>query len=395
LGEFNIWEKLDVEIARPRLPHNGPVHNYPSEASRVTIDPLTGKKAVIGKCLRAQFFRKITQLIERGYLLNPTERELFEEIETIGPQQLWKFKASYDTENTINDIAKMAGVFLEKSTTFFLDELDIKGELDAVFIDDDGNRVGIDYKSIYGYYGEKEVFGTPVQKRMGKKGQAKDDNVMQIALYAWYWHPILSYFKILYFSRGSAERNEFKVHVEFIPNTQLTSTKGDAYVFIDDIKQDWKISDLVDRYIALNDAVDTRTLPDREYDMYYSPEYIDVLAKAGELSKTDMDKWKKKQKVVKGDWRCVYCSYNQCCADKNGTPILDNVQGEFELTFSKESGFAPVLVEESLELIYLIKSNNLEKTEITLTDLADSTILFAGLGEDYLKRPLSQWARQV
>jgi len=411
---MDIWKILDHEITRPRLPRNGPVHNYPSEASRVSVDSVTGKPETIGKCQRAQYFRRITQMIERGIIKDPDERDIFEK-STLGATQLWKFGAAYDTEETITNIAKQAGIYIQDHVGFYIPEFNIKGELDAVFIIDD-KYIGVDYKSIYGYYGEKQVFGTPTMQKMGQKGEAKEESVMQIAEYAWHWYyqtPKIEYFKIMYFSRGSAQRNEFKIHIEPIEGTDIASGRPNAHVFIDDVKQNWTIKDLLDRNDRLDKAVENREVPPREYDKQYSKEYLDALAKAGKLSKTDMTKHKNKKKIVKGDWRCSYCDFSGVCYDHNDYPIFDNVEGHYKIHNTqrddenniKETPIAEFPDEQkrvlslevscSRDLSYYIQEDKLEETQVIITDLSTDKAIFKGLGKDYLKKPIRVWARQT
>ena len=54
---MDIWEVLDNEIQRPRLPRRTSIHTYPSEASIPIKDPVTGNDAVSGGCLRSSWFR--------------------------------------------------------------------------------------------------------------------------------------------------------------------------------------------------------------------------------------------------------------------------------------------------------------------------------------------------
>tara|TARA_R110002020_G_scaffold268819_3_gene484048 strand:+ start:6518 stop:7672 length:1155 start_codon:yes stop_codon:yes gene_type:complete len=378
---MDVWKHLDKEILRSRLKKTGPVHAYPSEASRIGKNPVTNMDMTIGACLRKQYYRYKNQLIERGH----TTGKLYETTD-LSATDLWKFAASFDTEHTIVEKSKEAGIWAENNKSFHMSELNMKGELDLILMEPDtGKLIGVDVKSVYGYYGEKQVFGTKSDWSKGRKGTPKEDHVMQIALYTWYWRDEIAYFKILYFSRGSGQRQEYTISLE--PDGE------DFKVMIDDKYAGWNISAMLDRYEALINATKTNTLPPREYDLYYSTEYIDALAEAGELSKTDKTKWDKGSKVVKGDWRCSYCSFKPNCYDSKGHPVNDEIIGQYEIKHLTHA----TSYDNSINLKDHILSQGLESEDIKISLMCDdeTTVLFEGEGKDYVNKPLHTSVHKV
>jgi len=378
---MDVWKRLDQEIGRKKLNHSGDVHVYPSESSRIITDPVTGLDMVVGSCLRQQYFRFNNQLVERGHKAGT----LYEK-QDVTATQLWKFAASYDTEATIIKKCKEAGIWAENHTQFTIPELNIKGELDIVLLDPDtGELVGADVKSVYGYYGEKAVFGSPKDRAAGRKGIPKEEHMMQIALYAWYWRKEIAYFKILYFSRGSGQREEYTVSLEPDGEDYMVMTDGEY--------AGWNISELHARYEALMDAIDNQEMPKREYDILYSKEYLDELAKAGELSKTDLTAWKAGRKVKKGDWRCGYCDFKPNCYNDDDHPIADYIEGEYAIIHSEEL----IPYGNSMDLQGHIDLYDLhdKDIEITLQNGDEIISMFTGLGKDYLKAPIRTWAHLV
>ena len=390
-NDFSVWSILDKEIQRVPIQALGEVSAYPSEASRETINPVTGKRQVLGKCLRAQFFRYKNQLIQRGH----EEGEIFDKEESTATQ-LWKFEASYDSEKTLIEYAKRAGIWAGDHIRFRIPDLNMKGELDIVFVNpSSGQLIGADLKSVYGYVTENAVFGTNAERKRGLKGKPKEDHIMQIGLYTWYWRSQISYFKILYFSRGSGMREEYKI--------SLIKTGDGLYDYelcVDDKPQGWHIYDMISRYASLQNYLKEDLLPPRDYDIQYSYPYLQALDKAGLLSNTHSEALQKKRKVVKGDWQCSYCPFSSNCYNSDNRPINDTIYDEFTLAYS--SNLDDELNNE-LEVVYRLDNSQALSHACSTLDPNISVVIrstnlgysFNGSIKDYMASPFTYDANQV
>ena len=372
---LQIWDILDGEIQRPQLPRRTSVHVYPSESSRATTDLATGTSAVIGGCLRSSWLRSKFQLHDRGLAEDADEEITWQPIANT-PTELWKFEMAYLAERVIINNAKTAGIFVKDHVSFEVPGINMKGELDLVCIDPSTQvKIGIEIKSIYGHYGETGVFGTPTQRKLGNKGKPKDDHVMQTAIYTWFWRDIISYFKILYISRGSGMREEFCLWIE--------ENEDDWDIYIDGELQDFTINNILTRYGQMTQALENNVCPPREYDLQYTRAYLGEMASAGMLGKTDLTKYQKGHKLVKGDWRCSYCSYKHFCYDSQNHPITDNVIGRFGLDIISEEGDPPEETEyfsSSYELYHYL--NTLDNQSIELTFNAEN--IYSGMVDSFL-----------
>jgi hypothetical protein len=329
----SVWNTLDTSIViQPdRKLNEREIALYPSEASALAINEY-GEEVVLGGCIRKSWFRNKAQRIEHH-----NEISFIEDIEAEvhSPQQMWKFYISSKTEEAIREESIKAGIYHAHSHRFeyrlpcskeeeALYGLPlVRGEVDLVVKEspESENLIGIEIKSITGYYGQKQVFGS-----RNKAGQwtvvpePKDNQLLQAILYAYYFcvvNKTYKFFKLIYLSRENGQRIEFDI--DLVPHN------GKHRVYIN--KQPYRYflyaEDIIERYVQTHFYIMKDELPPRDFDLYYSPEKIATLALRGKLSKTDMAIFNSKggSAIRKGDWNCSYCPFKSMCYKPNGTPI--------------------------------------------------------------------------
>jgi len=349
---FSFWQTLDRSIANQpaRIRHD--INLYPSESS-AKIKNEYDEDIVVGGCLRKSWFRAMIQRMEATSVKPNLDHVLAAEPFT--PKELWKFSLSKYAEIAITDESKRACVY-ETNSFRFKWELPfpykalkpvISGELDlAVAIpnkedytlptfDKDGNPsidakeiktsniVGIEIKSISGYKGPRQVFGVK-----SKKGhwislpEPKAEHLLQSILYHMYFCILkkeYKYWKLAYINRENGERKEFDIDLvkEKVANGKFLHR---VYVDRQPYKYDLYAEHILQRYQELHKHLEDETLPERDFDLFYSDEKIKLLAERKLLSKQDMELFSKNKKIKKGDWNCSYCPFKAICYESNGSP---------------------------------------------------------------------------
>lgn len=278
---------------------------YPSSAS-IAIPVDVAGDVVHGKCLREEFY------LRKGFPVTNPPSAYTELIWDLG-------KAA---EGVVLDAWKRMGVYVASNEKFGISfgELSVSGEIDAVLKEPKtGQMFGVEVKSIYGYVGEKEVFGNS-----STKGYPKLSNLMQCFLYAYVFRPgngertELPYFKIFYISRGSAETADFTV--------RAVSVNGDWYPEVDgQIDKRIALSKMLERWNTLTRYLEKNELPPRDYAIKYNDYQIELYYHAGLISDSAYDKWKKGKSTTlanrPGDWNCNYCHFKSLCYSNNPPDI--------------------------------------------------------------------------
>jgi len=321
-----IFDKLDDAISADGVVDGDyPVNLYPSEAG-ASVGGIT-----YGKCMRAAFLRYKGAVGSQVYgvdgeLITVTQ-------EKIGPRVQWIFKAGNMFESALIEQAKIARIFVDGHTKFTVPvgwDYQVRGELDAIFEDKQGNNVGIEIKSVSGNHAESAIMGTPGMRRRGIKGEPKDDHLMQTAIYAWRFRKQLPAFYILYIMRDKCLREEFKVEVK-------EDTEGRRIIYVDGSRwTKFTYDDIWSRYKDLAYSLHKNKLPPRDYDLIFNDEKMNELLANNKLARGDTANWtkywereqdhaqgKKVRRVkrpTKGDWQCSYCSFQGMCYDNAGQP---------------------------------------------------------------------------
>jgi len=109
---------------------------------------------------------------------------------------------------------------------------------------------------------------------------------------------------IVYFNRENEDWSSPPHQVRLLANDQI-EVNGQL--------QPFTAKDMKDRLRYSWSFIEKGELPPRDYSIQYSSERISRLAATDRLSKTNMSKFKKGQKIELSDWRCNYCNWSQHC----------------------------------------------------------------------------------
>jgi len=296
-----------LAIQRPGL--------YPSEASVEYV--LDGTKIVLGKCLRAAWYRSM-------------------EVEKEGcgsPKLAMTGQLGKGCEQQAIDRWKKLGLYVDNNIKFFNRDLAISGELDCVIKDpEDSDRwIGIEVKSIYGYYAGRVLFGA---KRPPTPGVPKDGQFLQSVFYAWQYRDKLDEYRMYYVERGSGERCEFVIGTEEQADgthtcwwEQLDEGNEHWNHFLPDrMYQPYSIEDVINRSKLLLHNLKHKILPPKDFSSKWNEEKVEFMFAHGLLGKTKYKDWQKSPtKNPVGNWNCDWCDYKaQCEQDELTAAIGDN-----------------------------------------------------------------------
>lgn len=300
---------------------------WPSEASAVT------PSGVVGKCRRAVFFRYLTEnyFYYDGKYTNwkPLVDRLSKETLPFDPYLTWIGQAGQLYEESVVELAKASGVFIEGQVPLYIQSHNVSGKLDLVIINPEtGRKSLVELKSVFSYNADI-VMGKPTDRRRGDMGTPRDSNLMQVALYQWWLGERESFedARLVYGARDTGRYAEYNISVEgndiFYQGTcPINAPKKKSEITIDSI---------LDQYLYIQNHLDSYKIPLKDYDLQYSDEKIERLFRAGELTKIETQRVEKRleqiaqgkkpnKQIEKGDWMCSRCQYRNICYDKEGTP---------------------------------------------------------------------------
>jgi hypothetical protein len=274
---------------------------HPTEASVEFLED--GKKIVIGKCHRAAWYRSME--VARGD----------------GPSAGLMMKANLGKwdEQGLVDKWKEMGIWHDNNIKFYQKSHFLSGELDAVLRNPvTGGLLGMEVKSFYGYYANKEITGA---KRDKIPGIPLDTHFLQAILYAWEYRDILEEFRLYYIERGDGHRVEFRIGWDDRPDGthqlwwQQVDGKYWNYYIPDKIYQPYTIEDVYDRFSTLLKKLQTKELPPKDFSDKWDEDTVEWMWDHGKLGKTKYEKWQKKPSSNPiGDWQCQYCDFSAQCA---------------------------------------------------------------------------------
>ena len=170
---------------------------WPSEASAEYINEY-GEQCIMGKCHRAVYYR------HKGY----------EVTDPPSPKSQIIFELGRQIENAMVEIWKQMGIWENNSLKWENKERNISGEYDVI-LKVNGSPIGVELKSFYGYYANKQIAGHSSGRGANKiwiPGRPKDENLMQAALYCWNEFDRIDGFKLYYVSRDKSDMYEFNIH---------------------------------------------------------------------------------------------------------------------------------------------------------------------------------------
>jgi len=280
---------------------------YPSSASIVlNLDSIPGGK-VIGGCNRGEFYR-----IKGLKATNP-------------PGKSTMMAAAMG--NAIEDIVRAQvlkdGTFVEAQTPIYINDLKVSGRLDLL-CERNGYIYIVEVKSFAKYWAHKEICGYYEGTGENRKfylPNPKMNHLFQVALYTYVLRDKAIGAKLYYVARDDAATQEFNVICvpcqedgKTVHRIELSASNREPAIL-----KSFTIEGILERFRLLSDAVESDTLPEREYYLKYPIELIEPLHKHGYIKKTDYSKWKKsknKKKHELGDWECSYCNYKDLCWGK-------------------------------------------------------------------------------
>jgi len=260
-----------------------------------------GGTKIVGACHRAEWYR-----------INGTPKTRVETAEQIR-KQLWG-KVIEDAEV---DLYKKLGIFIAAQVGFYVPAYFLKGRIDCFVRNPDtwkgqdlitmaiprGGAIGVDIKSTWSY-GSKGTIDCPP----GTKPWPKWEHIIQMAVYHWVYREFADYWQIVYLARDNGSS---RVHNVVVLENKQISVNGEIIPFTMD--------HILKRLQDLLSKVSHRDTPGRDFELVWDKEKLKVMADAGELNKTDTEKVRKGNKVVKGDYQCGYCSWARTCWE--GVPL--------------------------------------------------------------------------
>ena len=285
---YDLFEHLDEHVTRPKFKAPREQRFYPSEASVVTLDK-HGDKVIHGGCMRAAYFRCSSHEFER--LPNSARSELI-------------FKQGIGVEKILVDLWKEMGIWVDNNVKFLDKEHGISGELDGILMEPDGTVYGVEVKSFYGYFAEKEIFGNRSVKGFPKMG-----HLLQTLIYLNFFKERLPYFRIVYFARDSVKRRTFKVELHQEGDLIYPMVEGE-------VVRSFTVNDIYKRYAELKEFLDNDIIPPNDFELHYSSEKIEDFYMKGKVAKTKYAKWQQGKLGPNeqiGDWNCSYCAFKNIC----------------------------------------------------------------------------------
>ena len=288
---YNLFKHTDEFLTRKKFTTQREKRFYPSEAS-VKFTDSHGNTVVEGGCLRRSYFR-LTSTVQA---------------EPNDARSEWIFKQGNAVEKILIDTWKEMGIWIADHVKFVNTDYNISGELDALLSEPDGTIFGMEAKSFYGYFGEKEIFGNTKQA-----GFPKINQLLQTLIYTWHFRDKLPYFRMAYFARDSVKRKTFKISLLEDGDKFWPVIDGHTYTR-------FSVNDILDRYRELESYIAMGQVPPNDYELKYSPEKVERYKKQGLVSKSKYEKYKTgKLKTYEfvGDWQCSYCPYKSHCWPKD------------------------------------------------------------------------------
>ena len=246
---------------------------------------------VEGKCMRALFYDW-----QRAVISNPMEAN-----------SIRTMNLGSAVESVEQNYYRALGVLHSAHIRLWNPEYNISGEIDnlvweyedeidaktgsitgKVIIKEPRRLIGVEIKSFYGYYAEREIL---------ENGNPKWNHVLQSLIYLDYYKPNIPYWLLVYLTRGGGPKigRQFKL--------QISKLSGE--IFIDGVLiKEFTMADVYSRFKKAQFHIENGKIPDREFVYNYPQEMVEYKAKVGDISATDFKKWKNDEKYI-SDWQCL------------------------------------------------------------------------------------------
>jgi len=328
-------------ISRPRLGNQKAPTLWPSEAAIIVKNEYEEDEN-LGKCRRAIFFRYLTDNFYFSKKYSHYEEivgQIEKESKDPDPYLRWIWIQGNLYEDYLLNTSKESGVYIADQTQVYIPEYNVSGKIDIIVIDPEtGKLVIVEAKSVYGFNGNF-VLGSPSDRKQGKLGTPKSSYLMQLGLYQyWYANRNEEFGEAMLVcgARDTGKYAEYKVKVE------EDSEKEDSfnYVFYAPhfpntgpyVNSGIAIEKILSQYKYIENCLSSGTIPERDFDINFSDERIDVLYDRKQLNKSETLRYEKRKKQIeegktkinkqiqKGNWQCNFCNYSNICYDRNMKP---------------------------------------------------------------------------
>ena len=341
MDSWSFISHITNYLARPKLGDQKAPTQWPSEASYVFTNEYK-EQQVVGKCRRSAFFRLLLDNYNFSADYN-VYQHLVEDINSrkipTDPYLRWIWKQGELYEEYCVQMAKESGVFIAGQTQVYVPELNLSGKIDLVVINPSTNKYQIvEVKSVYGF-GANHVLGTPGERKKGFLGEPRESHLMQIGVYQWWYANVREEFGPALLTYGARDTGRFAEYEVTVEETEIDGVvknyiyyKGNSPNKTKKKNSGITIEDMGLQYKAIANNVAAGTPPDRDFELRYSDERLEILLERGELSKKDSEQLiKRKQQisegktrlvkpVEKGDWQCRLCSYKDVCYNEDNSP---------------------------------------------------------------------------
>jgi hypothetical protein len=359
--EWTFIDHVTDYLTRPKMGDQKEPTFYPSEATATYLNKY-GETTVVGKCRRSAFFRLVRDLTaydpETYAHLQPLADELAEKDIPADRYMRWIWEAGNLYETHLTNLAKAAGVFIGEQITVYIPKVKVSGRIDLVIVNPRTGKLSVvEAKSIYGHNADS-VFGKEL-KKFTRLGEPRDSNLMQIAIYDWWFASARDDFeesRLTYGARDKGTYGEFLVRINYTdPDNLYIEYKQMLPIHGEWVTTPMTINSIIRNYQYIQEHIDTNQIPPRDYDLQFTPEQLERQYQDGELTEAETKKHEKlkvvklredkKQGIIlseenealllkydgkrivkdqkpieKGNWQCRLCSARNVCYDDTGNP---------------------------------------------------------------------------
>lgn len=282
-------------------------HYFPSHAF-ITLnlpsfkDSTEQKDFNFGKCRRASFFQKVG--IEK---------------EKKDSNSVLKMYAGKEFENQISEYLKDDSYTIDEQVNIvkYYKSIKISSKADFI-INKKDKKVGLELKTGFGYYFEKEIFNGYPKKPSKMRHWLLDPNepapkindILQTAIYLWSFDDIEEWF-IIYKNRSSMDMVEYKITLDENNSIHVYKVIGDKEkeIFIHEIN----VYDILDNYVYIQEHLDKELVPARDYIIEWTVTDLEDKNDEGLISSSKYKQIKSGKIEEPGDWQCAYCDYKIMC----------------------------------------------------------------------------------
>jgi hypothetical protein len=272
-----VIEKVFLDDSRRSYQRHNNVH-WPSEASIVY------NGGIVGSCLREKYFQRTGVPVDKP----------------MSVENIRKMKIGKMIEQSEIEAGKIAGIWVADDIGFQFtdDNITVSGKLDAIYLDENGNNVCIEYKTSSGWNFIKGVFGG-TGSNSKRWAVPKLEHVLQTMLYL-HAKPELAYGIIFYINRESMATIEHKIELR------------EGKLYINGRLYNITIGMIVDRYKLLTTYLEGAMVPPRDYVQEYKEEHLETLYSNKVVSKFEYERWQSSGELP-GDIRCSWCQWGPTC----------------------------------------------------------------------------------